>query len=134
MNLLLAFLSVDVIALLITLLVTVGVLVGVPLLFYLWLRQTELPALYLALAYLLPVAVLCVLPSVAEAHSKLSSVSVLSSFILTLPWSALARWGLQVVSDPLLSDSEYAVMMLLCAGVNAVILYFVGVRVRRPMK
>ena len=116
MNLLLAFLSVDVKALLIALLVTVGVLVGVPLLFYLWFRQTEVPALYLALAYLLPVAVLRVLPSVTESHSTFSSASVLSGLILTPPWSALARWGLHVVSDPLLSYSEYTVLMLLCAG------------------
>jgi hypothetical protein len=133
MNLLLAFLHGEGIVLWIFLLVGVGVLVGAALLFYIWLRRTKLSALYLAFAYLIPVAVLCVLYAVS-ADYWLS----LLSYGLTLPWSALGFWGLLAIPNSGFSDREldvlFAVVMLFCAGVNAVILYGVGVMARRLIK
>jgi hypothetical protein len=56
------------------------------------------------------------------------------SFILTLPWSPLVGWLLSQVRSSVLGDREFSLVMLIGAGINAVILYFIAVKMRRIIK
>jgi hypothetical protein len=50
---------------------------------------------------------------------------------LSLPWSVLAGWGLSAVRNSSVSDRELAVLMMLSAGINAVLLYLAARKMRR---
>ena len=112
------------------------VLVGFPLLLYVWLWHTKVSELKLTFAYFISVALLCVALALNpnDPTSILSLTAFLVSFILTLPWSVVAGWVLSEVRNSALSDREFAVVMLFGAGLNAVLLYFIAAKMRRLIK
>ena len=118
------------------LLAGIVVLVGVPFLLYLWVWNTRLSETHLAVGYFMSVAALCVglavTPSDPTSILALAAFSV--SFILTLPWSPLAGWLVSEFRDSALSDRAFSVVMLIGAGINAVILYFIAVKIRRIIR
>ena len=107
-------------------------LIGVPLVLYVWLWHTRITELQLACAYLVLMAVLCVVFSGANVSLSLLSLTFsFLGFILTLPWSAMVGWGLSGMFNWELSDGEFAVVMMLGALINSVLLYFGAVKMRR---
>lgn len=108
-------------------------LVGVPLVLYVWLWHTKISELRLSLAYLIFMAILAAVfgsnPSAARSMLALTASSL--GFILTLPWNLLIGWALSKVLNSEGDDSEIAILMLLGAGVNAVLLYLAAVKLRR---
>ena len=109
-------------------------LIGIPLLLYLWLWHTKVSELKLAIAYLVLVAILCVVFTRTRFPlSMLSLTPFALAFILTLPWSAVAIWALEG-RDAAINDHEFAVTMVLGAGINAVLLYLAAVKMRRLIK
>lgn len=108
-------------------------LVGVPLVLYVWLWHTKISELRLSLAYLIFMAILAAVfgsnPSAARSMLALTVSSL--GFILTLPWNLLIGWALSKVLNSEGDDSEIAILMLLGAGVNAVLLYLAAVKLRR---
>ena len=109
------------------------VVIGTPLLLYVWLWHTRITALKLASAYFVSVALLCIV----LALSTFSPISLLSltayslCFILSLPWSVLAGGALWEIRNSVLSDRELTVVMFFGACVNAVLLYFAAAKMRR---
>jgi hypothetical protein len=115
------------------LLAGIAVLLGVPLLLYLWLWKTRLSELHLALAYFMLVAALCVGLAVrpSDPTSVLTLAAFSISFILTLPWSPLVGWFVSEFRSSVISDREFSVGMLIGAGINSVVLYFIAAKMRR---
>jgi hypothetical protein len=115
------------------------VIVGFPVLMYFWLWRSTISESKLALTYFVVVAVLCLLFSITPNNptSIPSFIAYSISFILTLPWSALAGF---VIGEMLeargstLGDRLFALVIVICAGVNAVILYFIALKMRRLIK
>lgn len=115
------------------------ILAGLPLLLYIWLWYSNLSELKLALIYFVSVSALCAVSGfIPYDRGSAFSLMVFSfSFILTLPCSALAGEvfsEMMKARDSVLGDSAFAVVMLFCAGVNAVILYFIAVKMRRSIQ
>jgi hypothetical protein len=108
-------------------------LIGVPLILYVWLWHTRVSELQLAGAYLILMAVLCAVFSSGTNNpaSMLSITPWMLAFILTLPWSAIAGFGLSAIFDWQMSDGAFAIMMMGGALVNSVLLYFAAVKMRR---
>ena len=109
-------------------------LIGVPLVLYIWLWRTKLSELKLAIAYLIFVGVLCIIfgsDGPASPSSVLWNTVSALGFILTLPWNLLAGWLFDAWLGPEVYDHEFAIMMLLGAGINAVLLYLVAIKLRR---
>lgn len=108
-------------------------LIGVPALLYVWLWHTKVSALQLSIAYLVLMAVLCGV-SLSSPNNPLSIPPLTAwalGFILTLPWSAVAAWVLSQTLKLDLNDQQFAMMMMVAAGVNAVLLYLVARKMRR---
>ena len=107
-------------------------LIGVPLVLYVWLWHTRLSELQLACAYLVLVAALCAVYT--TGRTGVPSILILFpsflGFILTLPWSAIAGWGLSEMFNWDLSDGALAIVMMLGALINSVLLYFLAVKMR----
>jgi len=120
---------------LIGLLLAAVVVVCVPVLLYLWLWHSTVSASKLAVAYFVIVAVLwgivAMNPNNPTSMVSLTAFSI--GFILTLPWSAVTSFIVAVLS-PGLGDRPFALVSVLFAAVNAVILYFIAVKVRRLIK
>lgn len=110
-------------------------LIGVPLLLYVWLWRTKWSELKLAISYFILVAVLCVVfGAIPNDPSSILSIIVFAfTFVLTLPWSVLAVWAVSEFNSGG-SDIKFAIWMSVAAGVNAVLLYFVAVKMRRLIK
>lgn len=132
MNFLFAFLHGEQVLIAIVL-AGIVVVVGIPLLLYLWLWNTKLSELHLALAYFISVAALCVGLAVTPPDpTSILTLAIFSlSFILTLPWGPLVGWLASQFRSSVLSDSEFSLVMLVGAGINAVILYFIALKMRR---
>ena len=118
------------------LLAGIAVLVGVPLLLYIWLWNARWSELHLSLAYFILSAVLCVVLALSPNNptSVLSLATFSLVFILTLPWSPLLGWLVSEIRNSGLSDREFSVAMLIGAGINAVVLYFIATKMRRLIK
>jgi hypothetical protein len=112
------------------------ILVGVPLLLYIWLWHTKVSELKLAIVYCALVSLLCGMLSL-NLHAR-PSVSLLTAlclgFLLTLPWSALGEWLLSNVDVSAIGDHKLEVVMLFGAVINAVILHFIAVKMRRLIR
>ena len=109
-------------------------LIGVPLMLYFWLWRTKVSELKLAIGYFLFVGVLCIIfgsGGPANPASILWNIASALAFILTLPWNLLAAWAFGALRG---SDREFAIMMLLGGGVNAVLLYLVAIKLRRLIR
>lgn len=110
-------------------------LIGGPLLLYIWLWYTKVSELKLTIGYLILMAGLCVMFGlVTPASSILSLTAAGLGFILSLPWSGLAAWALSKARGSSVSDREIALLMMLSAGINAVLLYLVAVKMRRKIE
>ena len=111
-------------------------LFGVPLVLYVWLWHTKLSGLQLACAYLVLMAVLCAFYSSGPTRppSLLALTPSFLAFILTLPWSAIAGWGLSEMFKWELSDGQFAVVMMFAALINSVLLYVAAVKMRRKIE
>ena len=114
-------------------------IISVPVLLYIWLWHSKVSESKLALGYFLFMATLCVVPFTGslEPLSVFSLTTFLLAFILSLPWSAFAGFVLHEMFDTPgepLGDRASAVVMLFCAGVNAVLLYFIARKMRRLIK
>jgi hypothetical protein len=111
------------------------VVVCVPVLLYLWLWHTKVSEAKLAVAYFGVVAVLwgifAMNPNNPTSMVSLTAFSI--GFILTLPWSAVTGFLVAELS-PGLGDRLFALVSVLFAAVNAVILYFIAVKLRRLIK
>jgi ABC-type sugar transport system permease subunit len=115
---------------LVALVVVVFVIVATAILVYDPLKQNKVPALYFALPYFIPVALILVLLAISSKGSGLHSISFVSSFFLTLPWSALGHWALDSLADPRSPVSDSAAVIVAAAGVNTLILYCLGIVAR----
>jgi hypothetical protein len=111
-------------------------LVGVPIVLYVWLWHTKVSELQLSIAYLIFMAILAAVfganPSAARSMLPLTASSL--GFILTLPWNVLIGLVLSKVLNFDWDDSELAILMLLGAGVNAVLLYLIALKLRRLIR
>lgn len=108
-------------------------LIGVPLALYVWLWHTKVSELKLAIAYLIFVGVLCIIfGSAGPANPAwiLSNTASALGFILTLPWNLLAGWAFSILRGSEVNDHEFAIMMMIGGGVNAVLLYLVALKLR----
>lgn len=115
---------------LIALVVWVAVIVSTALLFYFSLKQKKVPALYFPLPYIIPVALLLVLLVFSTKGSDLYIVSYVSSFFLTLPWSALGLRVLRSLASPGTRVGDSIALLMAGAGLNTLILYGVGIVAR----
>ena len=108
---------------------------GGPLVLYVWLWHTNVSELKLTVAYLILMAILCVVfgssPSVSSVFSLTMSMLGL---ILSLPWSVLASWALSEATNSEVSDRQFALLMMLAAGINSVLLYLAAVKMRRLIR
>lgn len=109
------------------------VLIGVPVLLYVWLWHTKVSEFKLTLAYLILMAILCgVYSSSPNDPDAIFSLTLSSlAFVLSLPWSALVGWVLSAAFELELGDDMIAVIMMVGASINSVLLYLAAVKMRR---
>jgi len=105
------------------------IVVAVPLVFYVWLRQTKSSERTLTLIYAISTAVLC---GLSAFHSE-DPVSVfqLTVFtlagLLTMPWNVITLIAITLAAPNLdISDREIVVTMLLGGGVNTMVLFYLA--------
>ena len=111
------------------------VLIGGPLVLYVWLWHTKVSELKLTAAYLIFMALLCVVfGSSPDITSILSLTISMLGYILSLPWSVLASWAVSEARNSPVSDREFALLMMFAAGINAVLLYLAAVKMRRLIR
>lgn len=107
-------------------------LIGVPAVLYVWLWHTKVSEFKLVLAYLLLMAILAVVFSSNNDPTAMFSLTLSGlGFILSLPWSVLAGWVLSKAFNSDVSDGAVAILMMVGACINAVLLYFAAVKMRR---
>jgi len=108
----------------------------IPLLIYFWLWHTQISELQLAVAFFIFMVVVCGW----FALSKPDSTSIFQlmliglGLILSLPWNLLAGWLLSLVIKGEPTDWHFAVVMLFGAAINAVLLYYAAIRMRRIIR
>ena len=131
MNLFLAFLHGEQ-ALIGFLFAAVTVLLGFPLLVYVWLRHTKLSEKKLALAYLIVTVGACgmfALGTPDSAYVPILTVFYIA-FLYTLPWNVITIFALYVFGNQDMSDHEIVFVMLMGAGINTMLLYFLAKKIR----
>jgi hypothetical protein len=127
MNLSLAFFHGEQ-ALVALILAGVIVVVSVPLVFYVWFRHTQSSELKLTYIYVISTAVVCLLMALttndemSEFHLTLATIAG----ILTLPWNFITLLAVNFAGNSEIGNREIISAMLLGAGVNAMILRFLG--------
>ena len=109
-------------------------LIGGPLVLYIWLWRTKVSELKLAVAYLILMAVLSVVYSQSDLSSMLSLTASGLGLFLSLPWSVLAALALNAIGKSSGSDREFAVLMMVAASINAVLLYLIARKMRRKIE
>jgi membrane protein DedA with SNARE-associated domain len=109
------------------------VVVVVPLVFYVWLRRTKASELKLTLTYVISTAVICALNAFSTKDpTSLFQVTVfILAFILTLPWNVITLVVVSLAGAADIGDRELVATMLLGAGVNAMILFFLARKAKR---
>ena len=131
MNLFLAFLHGEQ-ALIGFIFAAITVLLGFPLLVYVWLRHTKLSEKKLAIAYFIVAASACgafALRVPDSAYIPIFTVFYIA-FILTLPWNVITIVALYVFDNQFMSDNEVTLVMLMGAGINTMLLYFFAKKIR----
>ena len=108
------------------------VLLGFPLLVYVWLRHTKISEQKLALAYFIVAAGACGVFALGAPDTPYIPILTVfyCAFIYTLPWSAITIVALYVFANQSMSDSEVAMVMLMGAGINTMLLYFLAKKIR----
>ena len=109
------------------------VVIGVPLVFYIWLWHTKSSGLKLAYTYAVFMAVVCALvaftPDNSESLFHLTVAMV--AFILALPWNIVTLYAVSIAGNSDLGNGELVAGMLLGGGVNAVLLFHAAKRLRK---
>lgn len=108
------------------------VLICVPLVFYVWLWRTNSSTLKLTLIYAVSTVVVCGL-SLIPTESPVSLFRLTMATIaglLTLPWNILTLLPAALSDTSEISRTEGTFAMLLGAGVNAWILFFLAKKAR----
>ena len=131
MNLSLAFLHGEQ-ALVGFILAAVIVLLGFPLLVYVWLRHTKLSEKKLALAYFIVTAGACVMLGLGVSHSEyIPTLTVFYiAFIYTLPWNVITMVASHFFGYQYMCGNEVVLVMLMGAGSNAMLLYHFARKMR----
>jgi len=112
------------------------VVVAVPLVFYVWLRHSKSSELKLTYIYVLSTAVFCALMAlttydeVSLFHLTVATVA----FILTLPWNLITLFVVSFAGNSDIGNGEILSAMLLGAGVNAWILFFLAKKAKKNWK
>ena len=110
-------------------------LIGVPVVLYVWLWRTKISEFKLALAYLILMAILCGVFSSNNDPTAMFSLTLSGlGFVLSLPWSVLAGWLLSTAFNSDVGDGTIAILMMVGASINAVLLYFAAVKMRRLIR
>jgi hypothetical protein len=105
--------------------------IGVPLVFYVWLWHTKASERTLALTYAVITAGLCGLSALEfDPLSVFRLTTVTLAGILTLPWNIITLVVSAMSSNAEMSDREMVIAMLLGGGVNTAILFYLGKRMR----
>ena len=111
-------------------------LLGFPLLIYVWLRHTKVSEQILALTYFIVTASACVVMALSTPDP--TSVPLLTivyiAFIFTLPWNVITIFVLYAYGNQYMTDREVAFVMLMGAGINTMLLYFLAKKLRRLVK
>jgi hypothetical protein len=111
------------------------IVVAVPLVFYLWLRRTKSSERKLTYTYVATTAVLCFLMALSNDEMSLFHLTVgTMAFILTLPWNVITLFAVSFAGNADIGDREIISAMLLGAGVNAMILYFLAKKAKNAWK
>jgi hypothetical protein len=112
------------------------VLLGFPLLIYVWLRHTKLSEKKLALAYFIVTAGACGMLALGVPDSAYIPTLTVAyfAFILTLPWNVITIVALYVFGNQFMSDKEAVLVMLMGAGINTMLLYFFAKKMRGSVK
>jgi len=112
------------------------IVVAVPLVFYVWLRHSKSSELKLTYIYVLSTAVFCALMAlttydeVSLFHLTVATVA----FILTLPWNLITLFVVSFAGNSDIGNGEILSAMLLGAGVNAWILFFLAKKAKKNWK
>ena len=106
------------------------VLFGVPLLVYVWLRHTKLSEKKLALAYFIVTASACGVFALSDSTSLPLFIPSYIAFIFTMPWNLITIFALYWLGNQYMSDNEVALVMLMGAGINTMLLYFFAKKIR----
>jgi hypothetical protein len=110
-------------------------LFGFPLLVYVWLRHTKLSERIPALVYFIVTASACVIVLGAHNPAFLPLLTIFYiGFILTLPWNVITIFALYWFGNQYMSDREIAFVMLMGAGINTMLLYFLAKKLRGLVK
>jgi hypothetical protein len=108
------------------------VVIGIPLVFYVWLWHTKASERTLALTYAVPTAILCGLSALQPDQVSLFHLTVSTvAGILTLPWNIITLVVTALASNADIGDREIVITMLLGAGVNTLIVFYAARRIRR---
>ena len=108
----------------------VTVLVGFPLLVYVWLRHTKLSEKKLALVYFIVTASACGVFALSDSTSLPLFIPSYIAFIFTMPWNLITIFALYWLGNQYMSDNEVALVMLMGAGINTMLLYFFAKKIR----
>ncbi|HYV14109.1 MAG TPA: hypothetical protein VE980_24595 [Pyrinomonadaceae bacterium] len=112
------------------------IVIAVPLVFYVWLRHSKSSELKLTYIYVLSTAVFCALMAlttydeVSLFHLTVATVA----FILTLPWNLITLFVVSFAGNSDIGNGEILSAMLLGAGVNAWILFFLAKKAKKNWK
>ena len=112
------------------------IVVAVPLVFYVWLRHSKSSELKLTYIYVLSTAVFCALMAlttydeVSLFHLTVATVA----FILTVPWNLITLFVVSFAGNSDIGNGEILSAMLLGAGVNAWILFFLAKKAKKNWK
>jgi len=108
------------------------VLLGFPLLLYVWLWRTKVSELKLAIAFLVVTASACGVVALSSPGSAsiLIFTAFFIAFIFSLPWNVITFVVIGMVAHLRISDNEFALIMLLGAGINSMLLYFAAKKMR----
>jgi hypothetical protein len=112
------------------------IVVAVPLVFYVWLRRTKSSERKLTYTYVVTTAVLCVLMALTsnDALSLFHLTVATVAFILTSPWNVITLYAVSSAGNADIGDREIISAMLLGAGVNAMILFFLAKKAKNAWK
>ena len=112
------------------------VLFVIPLVIYVWLWLTNVSERKLSFAYLILTVITCALTAFSSpgTASVLNFAAVYTGFVLTLPWNIITLVVLYLGGNPNVSDYEFALIMLLGAGINTMLVYLFAKKIRGRVK
>ena len=112
------------------------VLLGFPLLLYVWLWRTKVSERKLAIGYLVVTASACGVVALSSPGSATIFIftAFFIAFIFSLPWNVITIVAISFIAHQNMSDNEFALIMLLGAGINSMLLYFAAKKMRNRIQ